>query len=141
MKKSADTISSRWFFRKVFQVCDGGLGTVRSNRDTVRSEIPIPSILSSPWIHGARHNGLAAATAAQQPQEPKQKQKDGCHGLDYFPATMPPSGRDRFLANDTHILAIRAARLVCARTLPTNFVLTDAEVSVTITAVQNRAGL
>jgi len=30
-------------------------------RETVRSEMAMPSILSSPWIRGARHSGLAAA--------------------------------------------------------------------------------
>ena len=45
-------------FRKVLQVCDGGRGAERSTRDTVRSETTIPSIFSSPWIQGARHNGI-----------------------------------------------------------------------------------
>jgi hypothetical protein len=48
VEKSTDTISSRWFFRKVFQVCDGVRGKVRSSRDTVRSDTVIPSIWSSP---------------------------------------------------------------------------------------------
>jgi hypothetical protein len=30
-----------------------------SSRDTVRSEISIPSFRSSPWMRGAPHNGLA----------------------------------------------------------------------------------
>jgi hypothetical protein len=30
-----------------------------ANRDTVRSEIEMPGILSSPWMRGARHSGLA----------------------------------------------------------------------------------
>ena len=38
-----------------------GRGTVRSTRDTVRSETTIPSIFSSPWILGAPHVGFAVA--------------------------------------------------------------------------------
>ncbi len=30
-------------------------------RETVRSEMEMPSIFSSPWIRGARQSGLAAA--------------------------------------------------------------------------------
>ena len=44
VKKSIATISPRWFWRKVFQVCDGGRLTVRRIRETVRSEILIPSL-------------------------------------------------------------------------------------------------
>ena len=34
---------------------------VRMIRETVRSEMEMPSIFSSPWIRGARQSGLAAA--------------------------------------------------------------------------------
>jgi hypothetical protein len=43
VKKSIATISPTWFFRKVFQVGDGGRSTVGKTRDTVRSETSIPS--------------------------------------------------------------------------------------------------
>jgi hypothetical protein len=48
VKKSIATISPTWFFRKVFQVCDGGRSTVLKTRDTVRSETSIPSFSNSP---------------------------------------------------------------------------------------------
>lgn len=45
--------------RNVFQVWEGVRQAVRRMRETVRSETPMGSIFSSPWIRGARHNGLA----------------------------------------------------------------------------------
>ena len=51
-----------WFFRNVRQVWDGGLVSRRGIRlETVRSEISIPSLSSSPWILGAPQSGLAFA--------------------------------------------------------------------------------
>ena len=45
-----------------FQVCDdAGRRTPLRIRETVRSETIRPSILSSPWILGARQSGLAIA--------------------------------------------------------------------------------
>lgn len=38
-----------------------GRWIVRMIRETVRSEMEMPSIFSSPWIRGARQSGLAAA--------------------------------------------------------------------------------
>lgn len=35
--------------QEVFQVWDGGGGTLRETRETVRSKAAIPSIFSSPW--------------------------------------------------------------------------------------------
>ena len=57
VKKSIDTISPKWFFKKVFQLWDGGRGIVRNTRETVRLEMRIPSIFNSPWIRGKRKIG------------------------------------------------------------------------------------
>ena len=59
-KKSIETIWPTCLCRKVRHLWLGGRRSLRSMRDTVRSEMAIPSISSSPGILGARHNGLAA---------------------------------------------------------------------------------
>jgi hypothetical protein len=47
--------------RKVRHVCDGGLRDARGiRRETSPSEISMPSLSSSPWMHGAPHNGWPA---------------------------------------------------------------------------------
>ncbi len=61
MKKSIETRPWIWLFRKVFQVCDGGLSRLGMSRETVRSERLIPNLSSSPWIRGAPQSGLASA--------------------------------------------------------------------------------
>jgi len=48
VKKSIDTIWPIWLCRKVLQVWQGGRVSLRRMRDTVRSEMAMPSILSSP---------------------------------------------------------------------------------------------
>src|SRR3954454_23990524 len=48
VKKSIDTIWPTWLRRKVLQVWWGGRVSPRRMRDTVRSEMAMPSILSSP---------------------------------------------------------------------------------------------
>src|SRR5205807_2674088 len=49
-KKSVDTKSVMWFFRKVFQVWDGGLRLWTMYLATAVWEIAIPSLSNSPWI-------------------------------------------------------------------------------------------
>ncbi len=61
VKKSTDTMSLMWFARKACQACDGGPGRRGMSRDTVRSEISMPSLRSSPWMRGAPQSGLALA--------------------------------------------------------------------------------
>jgi hypothetical protein len=61
VKKSIETICPTWLCRNVLHVWFGGRRRLRRMRDTVRSERVTPSIFSSPWILGGRHNGLAAA--------------------------------------------------------------------------------
>src|SRR5712691_6242676 len=58
-KKSVDTKSFMWFFRKVFQVWDGGLRLWTMYLATVDWEIAIPSLSNSPWRRGAPQRGLA----------------------------------------------------------------------------------
>src|SRR5713226_3465 len=58
-KKSVDTKSVMWFFRKVFQVWDGGLRLWTMYLATAVWEIAIPSLSNSPWIRGAPQRGLA----------------------------------------------------------------------------------
>jgi hypothetical protein len=60
VKKSIDAAASTWFVRNVLHVCDGGRGRV-NRRETVRSEMAMPSVRSSPWILGAPHKGFPAA--------------------------------------------------------------------------------
>ncbi len=52
-------ISLEWFARNVRQVWEGGRRRLIMYLETVASETSIPSFNSSPWIHGAPHNGLA----------------------------------------------------------------------------------
>src|SRR5687767_10756360 len=51
----------RWFAKNVRQVCDRVGGRPRKYRDTVRSEMAIPSFSNSPWIRGAPHRQFSAA--------------------------------------------------------------------------------
>ena len=55
VKKSIAVMTSRWFFRKVLQLCraPGGLGRFGMQRETVRSETSNPSSTSSPCTLGA----------------------------------------------------------------------------------------
>jgi hypothetical protein len=53
VKKSIETRAERWLARKVRHGWDGGRDRCASSRDTVRSEISIPSFRSSPWMRGA----------------------------------------------------------------------------------------
>ncbi len=48
-----------WFSRNVRHVCEGGFGWRGMYLDTAASETSKPSILSSPWIRGAPHNGFS----------------------------------------------------------------------------------
>jgi hypothetical protein len=53
--------SPRWFARNVRQVCDRVVGRPRRYRETVRSEMAMPSFSSSPWIRGAPQRQCSAA--------------------------------------------------------------------------------
>src|SRR5262245_38190110 len=57
--KSIETNSRKWLSRNVRQVCEGGFLFFGISRETVLSEISIPSLSSSPWMRGAPHSGLA----------------------------------------------------------------------------------
>jgi len=61
VKKSIETRAERWFARNVRHGWEGR-DSCASSRETVRSEISIPSFRSSPWRRGAPHSGLAAAS-------------------------------------------------------------------------------
>src|SRR5437588_6613219 len=52
-KKSTETRSATWFWRKVRQVCEGGFARRGTSRPTVRCEMLRPSLRSSPWMRGA----------------------------------------------------------------------------------------
>ena len=58
-KKSVDARHPTWFSRNVRHVCEGGFGWRGMYLDTAASETSKPSILSSPWIRGAPHNGFS----------------------------------------------------------------------------------
>src|SRR5712664_526278 len=60
-KKSTETRSARWFWRKARQVCEGGFERRGMSRPTVRCEPSRPSLRSSPWMRGAPPRGLARA--------------------------------------------------------------------------------
>jgi hypothetical protein len=61
VKKSIEAAAATWFVRKVRHDCDGGRRRRVNRRETVRSEMSIPRVQSSPWMRGAPHNGFAAA--------------------------------------------------------------------------------
>jgi hypothetical protein len=48
VKKSIDARSPTWFSRNALQFCDGGFVLPGIHRDTVRSEMSIPSVRSPP---------------------------------------------------------------------------------------------
>ena len=56
---SVDARHPTWFSRNVRHVCEGGFGWRGMYLDTAASETSKPSILSSPWIRGAPHNGFS----------------------------------------------------------------------------------
>ena len=58
-KKSIAVVPSAWFFRNVFQDCDGGLRRRTMYFATVDRAISMPNFSSSPWIQGAPYNGLS----------------------------------------------------------------------------------
>jgi len=58
VKKSIDTSSPTRLSGNALRFCDGGLLLLGIQRDTVRSEMSIPSFKSSPCTLGAPHNGL-----------------------------------------------------------------------------------
>ena len=58
VKKSIDTSSSTWLSRNALQVWDGGFVLLGIHRETVLSEMSIPSFRSSPCTRGAPHHGL-----------------------------------------------------------------------------------
>src|ERR1035441_9570218 len=62
-KKSIAAIALRWFLRKAGQRRAGsGLRVARfTQRETVRSEMPKPSLSSSPWMRGAPQVGFSVA--------------------------------------------------------------------------------
>jgi hypothetical protein len=51
----------RWFAKNVRQVCDRVGGRPHRYRETVRSEMAMPSFSNSPWIRGAPHRQFSAA--------------------------------------------------------------------------------
>src|SRR6267142_5512371 len=60
-KKSTETRSATWFWRKVRQVCEGGFRRRGMSRPIVRCEMLRPSLRRSPWMRGAPQRGLARA--------------------------------------------------------------------------------
>ena len=50
----------KWFAKNVRHVCDGGMSRLGRYRDTVRSEMVMPSLSSSPWIRGAPQRKFSA---------------------------------------------------------------------------------
>jgi hypothetical protein len=63
VKKSIETMAERWLARKVRHGWDGGRESCASSRDTVHSEISIPSFRSSPWTRRAPHSHRRQAVA------------------------------------------------------------------------------
>ena len=53
--------SPKWFAKNVRQLCDLLGGRPRRYRETVRSEMAMPSFSNSPWIRGAPHRQFSAA--------------------------------------------------------------------------------
>src|SRR5262245_49371690 len=56
VRKSIETSSQKWLSRNVRQVCDGGFLFFVISRETVLSEISIPSLSDSSWMRGATHS-------------------------------------------------------------------------------------
>ena len=56
-----DVWPPRWFAKNVRQVCDRVVGRPCRYRETVRSEMAIPSFSNSPWIRGAPQRQFSAA--------------------------------------------------------------------------------
>src|SRR5262249_17397204 len=48
-----------WLFRKVRQVCEGGLRCRTMYLATLVSPMVMPNLSSSPWMWGAPHRGLS----------------------------------------------------------------------------------
>jgi hypothetical protein len=65
-KITGEIRSPRWFAKNVRQVCDRVVGRPRRSRETVRSEMAMPSFSNSPWIRGAPHRQLFRGHAANQ---------------------------------------------------------------------------
>ena len=61
VKKSIEASSPMWLSRKDLQFCEGGFLLFGSRRETIRSEISIPSFHSYPCILGATQSGLEVA--------------------------------------------------------------------------------
>jgi hypothetical protein len=61
VKKSMDTSCPTWLSRNALQFCDGGFLLPGIHRETVRSEMSIPSFKSSPCTLGAPHSGFDLA--------------------------------------------------------------------------------
>jgi len=59
VKKSIETSSLIWLSRNALHDCEGGCGLLGIKRETVLSEMLIPSFRSSPCTRGAPHNGFA----------------------------------------------------------------------------------
>src|SRR5918994_3248758 len=53
--------SPKWFAKNVRQVCDRVVGRPCRYRETVRSDMAIPSFNNSPWIRGAPQRQFSAA--------------------------------------------------------------------------------
>src|SRR5215475_12855404 len=58
LKKSTETNVLAWLFRKVRQVCEGGLRCRTMYLATLVSPMVMPNLSSSPWMWGAPHRGL-----------------------------------------------------------------------------------
>src|SRR5215472_10400012 len=59
LKKSTETNVLAWLFRKVRQVCEGGLRRRTMYLATLVSPMVMPNLSSSPWMWGAPHRGLS----------------------------------------------------------------------------------
>src|SRR5215468_2469145 len=59
LKKSTETNVLAWLFRKVRQVCEGGLRCRIMYLATLVSPMVMPNLRGSPWMWGAPHRGLS----------------------------------------------------------------------------------
>ena len=66
----------RWFAKNVRQLCDQMVGRPCRYRETVRSEMVIPSFSNSPWIRGAPQRQFSAAI-----QRIRSRQGESMRGL------------------------------------------------------------
>src|SRR6516165_12062883 len=66
VKKSTETNVLAWLFRKVRQVCEGGLRCRTIYLATLVSPMVTANLSSSPWMWGAPHRGLSRLICRDQ---------------------------------------------------------------------------